>query len=142
MSEILLVEDSSDDIELTLRAFRRFDGELEVCVVKDGEEALEYLFCEGQYAGRDPSLRPLLVLLDLNLPKLSGIEVLERLRRHESTRLLPVVVLTTSSEPADLERCYEQGANSYVRKPVDYKDFEEMVKQLGGYWLGLNLRPD
>lgn len=141
MADILLVEDSVDDIELTLRAFRRHNPLRQVVVVQDGEEALEYLFGEGRYEAREPEPLPEFVLLDLNLPKLNGVEVLRRLRRDPRTNLLPVVMLTTSAEPGDLERCYSGGANSYVRKPVDYQDFVEVVRQLGGYWLGLNRRP-
>jgi two-component system response regulator len=141
VSEILLVEDSIDDIELTLRAFRRQEPTRRVAVAQDGEEALEYLFCEGRYLGRSGDERPALVLLDLNLPKLTGIEVVRRLRADARTSLLPVVMLTTSADPGDLEECYAGGANSYVRKPVDYQDFTEVVRQLGQYWLGLNRAP-
>ena len=141
MPEILLVEDSADDIELTLRAFRRREAQQSVAVVKDGEEALEYLFREGRYEDRDVNSSPRLVLLDLNLPKLGGVQVLQRLRSDDRTKLLPVVVLTTSAEPRDLEECYGYGANSYVRKPVDFRDFESVVDQLHNYWLSLNLPP-
>jgi two-component system response regulator len=141
MSDILLVEDSADDIELTLRAFRRHNPIQRVVVVEDGEQALEYLFGEGRYAGSGPVRLPELVLLDLNLPKVNGIEVLRTVRRDPRTRLVPVVMLSTSAEPSDLESCYAGGANSYVRKPVDYQDFQDLVEQLGRYWLGLNKRP-
>jgi two-component system response regulator len=141
MADILLVEDSADDVELTLRAFRRHDPIQQVVVAQDGEQAVEYLFGEGRYAGCGPAPLPELVLLDLNLPKLNGIEVLRRVRHDTRTRLLPVVMLSTSAEPSDLESCYVGGANSYVRKPVDYQDFQELVSQLGRYWLGLNKRP-
>jgi two-component system response regulator len=141
MPDVLLVEDSPDDIELTLRAFRRHDSIHEVAVARDGEEALEYLFYEGRYAGQGPGPLPQLVLLDLNLPKLNGVEVLRRIREDPRTRLLTVVMLSTSSEPGDLELCYAGGANSYVRKPVNYQDFQEVVRLLGRYWLGLNRRP-
>jgi two-component system response regulator len=141
MADILLVEDSADDVELTLRAFRRHDPVQHVVVAQDGEQALAYLFGEGRYAGRGCAPLPELVLLDLNLPKLNGIEVLRKVRHDPRTRLLPVVMLSTSAEPSDLESCYAGGANSYVRKPVDYQDFQELVRQLGRYWLGLNKGP-
>jgi two-component system response regulator len=130
---ILLVEDSEDDVELTLRALRRSGIRSRVEVARDGAAALEYL--EGT-----PAL-PALVLLDLNLPKLSGLEVLERLRAHPRTRLLPVVILTSSRDDADLVKSYSLGANSYVRKPVDYDAFLEAARQLGQYWLGINEAP-
>ncbi len=137
MSEpvILLVEDSEDDVELTLRALRRNDVPSRVEVARDGAAALEYLLGEAK--------RPLpaVVLLDLNLPKLSGLEVLERLRAHPRTRLLPVVILTSSREQADLAKGYALGANSYVRKPVDYDAFLEAARQLGAYWLQVNEAP-
>lgn len=139
--DILLVEDSPDDIELTLRAFRRHDPVQRIAVVEDGEEALEYLFAEGRYRERNASRQPDLVLLDLHLPKLSGLDVLVRLRADPRTSLLPVVMLTTSAEPADLENSYAEGVNSYVRKPLDYQDFVEVVGQLERYWLELNRRP-
>lgn len=142
MPDILLVEDSIDDIELTLRAFSRQQPVQKVAVVQDGEEALEYLFCEGRYLGRSEEAPPALVLLDLNLPKLSGVQVVRRMRADPRTQLVPVVMLTTSAEPGDLIECYAGGANSYVRKPVDYQDFTEVVGQLGRYWLDLNRRPE
>lgn len=138
---ILLVEDNQDDIDLTLRALRKHDLNREVVVVKDGAEALEFLFCEGQHADRTPSNLPQLVLLDINLPKLSGIEVLRRLRSDPRTQLLPVVMLTTSRQDQDIVESYASGANSYVRKPVSFTEFTEAVKQLGVYWLVLNQYP-
>lgn len=141
-ADILLVEDSLDDIELTLRAFRRQQPGQLVAVVQDGEEALEYLFCEGRYQSRSPGEPPALVLLDLNLPKLNGAQVVRRLRADPRTQLLRVVIMTTSAQPGDLLECYAGGANSYVRKPVDYQDFAEVVRQLGHYWLEINRRPD
>jgi CheY-like chemotaxis protein len=140
MNEILLVEDNPDDVELTLRAFRRSNIANEVIVVRDGVEALEYLFATGRYAARDAEALPQVVLLDLNLPRLSGLEVLERLRAHAKTKLLPVVILTSSTEERDLVQGYSLGANSYVRKPVDFEQFADSVKQLGLYWLVLNQR--
>jgi two-component system, response regulator len=140
MNEILLVEDNADDIELTLRAFRKSNIANEVVVVRDGVEALEYLFTTGRYADRDPDALPQVVLLDLNLPRLGGLEVLERVRAHPKTALLPVVILTSSIEERDLVSGYSLGANSYVRKPVDFEQFADSVKQLGLYWLLLNQR--
>lgn len=138
---ILLVEDNSDDEALTLRALKKNHIGNEVMVVRDGVEALDYLFGTGPHAGRDLTATPDLILLDLKLPKVDGIEVLRAIRDNERTRLLPVVVLTTSSEEPDKIRCYDLGANSYVRKPVDFQQFIEAVGQLGLYWLILNERP-
>jgi two-component system response regulator len=138
---ILLVEDNDDDVELTLRALRRNPVANRVDVVRDGAEALEYLFASGSYAGRDERDAPNLVLLDLKLPKVGGLEVLERLRADPRTRRLPVVVLTSSNVESDLARSYDLGANSYIRKPVDFTQFMEAVNQLGLYWLVLNEAP-
>jgi len=135
---ILLVEDNSDDEALTLRALKKNNILNEVVVARDGEEALDYLFGTGKYEGRDTSLQPQVILLDLQLPKLSGLEVLKSLRADERTVLQPVVVLTTSSEETDIMASYRNGANSYIRKPVDFNQFIEAVKQLGLYWLELN----
>lgn len=137
---IVLVEDNADDEALTMRAFRKNDLPAEVAVVRDGQEALNYLLCEGQFAQRDPASVPSLILLDINLPKLSGIEVLRRLRADSRTNLLPVVILTSSKEEGDLINSYRLGVNSYVRKPVDYDTFMDTVRQLGIYWLLLNER--
>lgn len=138
---ILLVEDNPDDQELTLRAIRAEHIRNEVVVVEDGEEALEYLFAEGRYSDRDAEDLPQVVLLDLKLPKIDGLEVLERLRADERTRLLPVVILTSSKEERDLVDGYSLGANSYVRKPVHFTEFREAVRKLGLYWLLLNEPP-
>jgi two-component system, response regulator len=138
---ILLVEDSPDDEALTLRALKKNSIEHEVVVAHDGAEALDFLFGTGAYAGRDINIVPDVILLDLKLPKIDGLEVLKTLRRNESTRLLPVVVLTTSTEDKDKLMSYDLGANSYVRKPVDFQQFIEAVGQLGLYWLILNERP-
>jgi CheY-like chemotaxis protein len=132
---ILLVEDSEDDVELTLRALRRNAVQSRVEVARDGAAALDYLL------GESPAALPAVILLDLNLPKVSGLEVLERLRAHPRTRLVPVVILTSSREQADLLRGYSLGANSYVRKPVDYDAFQEAARQLGQYWLQVNEAP-
>ncbi len=138
---ILLVEDNPDDEALTLRALKKNNILNEVVVAHDGAEALDYLFGAGPYAGRDPSEPPQVVLLDLKLPKVDGLQVLRRIRADERTRLLPVVVLTSSKEEQDLLNSYSLGANSYVRKPVDFNQFMEAVRQLGLYWLVLNEPP-
>jgi two-component system response regulator len=143
MSEktILLVEDNPDDELLTLRALRKNKILNEVTVVRDGAEALDYLFGAGKYAGRDTRDMPQVVLLDLKLPKLDGLEVLRRLRAEELTRRLPVVVLTSSDEEQDILASYDLGANSYVRKPVEFHQFIDALGQLGLYWLVLNQPP-
>jgi len=138
---ILLVEDNPDDEELTLRAFRQNNILNEVAVVHDGQEALDYLFCEGAHTARDPRHMPAVVLLDLKLPKIDGLEVLRRVRADERTRLQAVVILTSSKEEQDLVNGYRLGANSYIRKPVDFTKFMEAVRQLGFYWLVLNEPP-
>lgn len=135
---ILLVEDNPADVTLTLRAMKRSNIANEMVVARDGVEALDYLFGTGQYAGRDVAELPVVVLLDLKLPKIDGIEVLRRIRANPVTKPLPVVVLTSSREPSDLTACYDLACNSYVRKPVDFNQFAEAVKQLGLYWLVLN----
>ncbi|MBU2009792.1 MAG: response regulator [Chloroflexi bacterium] len=138
---ILLVEDNPDDVELTLRAFRKSNVANEIVVARDGAEALDYLFGTGPYAGRAPSIMPEVVLLDLKLPRIDGLEVLRRLRADERTKLLPVVILTSSKEEKDLVNGYKFGANSYVRKPVDFDQFIKAVQQLGLYWLVFNEPP-
>ncbi len=138
---LLLVEDNPDDEDLTLRALRRGGIANDVAVAHDGAEALDYLHGTGRHAGRDLSRMPAVVLLDLKLPKLSGIEVLKRIRGDARTRALPVVVLTSSSEDEDMIRSYENGANSYVRKPVNFAEFTKAVGELGMYWLLLNSLP-
>jgi two-component system response regulator len=135
---ILLVEDNPDDIALTIRAFRKSNIMNEIVQAHDGSEALDYLFGTGQYGGRDLSVMPTLILLDLKMPKVDGLEVLRRLRANELTKLLPVVILTTSKEDQDVIDGYALGANSYVRKPVDFNQFVEAVRQLGLYWFVLN----
>jgi len=140
-NHILLVEDNPDDIKLTLRALKKSNILNEVVIAKDGVEALDYLFGTGKYEGRDLSVMPQLILLDLKMPKLDGMEVLQRIRKNEKTQLLPVVVLTTSSEDRDKIESYKLGANSYIRKPVDFNQFVEAVQQLGLYWLVLNDPP-
>ena len=138
---ILLVEDNPDDEALTLRALKKNNIMNDVVVARDGAEALDYLFGTGTHAGRDVSDQPQIVLLDLKLPKLDGLEVLRRMRADARTRLQPVAVLTTSNEDRDILSSYELGANSYIRKPVDFEQFMEAVRQLGLYWLVLNVAP-
>ncbi len=138
---ILLVEDNSDDEALTLRALKKNNIRNEVVVAHDGAEALEYLFGTGKYAGRNTNLTPQVVLLDLKLPKVEGLEVLRRVRADQRTKLLPVVILTSSNEEQDRIDGYGLGANSYVRKPVDFSQFMEAARQLGLYWLILNESP-
>jgi two-component system response regulator len=135
---ILLVEDNADDETLTLRALKKNNVSNEVVVARDGVEALDYLFGSGAHAGRDLKVMPQVVLLDLKLPKLDGLEVLRRLRADNRTKLLPVVILTSSNEEQDRINGYGLGANSYVRKPVDFNQFSEAARQLGLYWLVLN----
>jgi two-component system, response regulator len=135
---ILLVEDNADDEKLTLRALKKNNIRNEVVVARNGAEALDYMFGTGAYAGRDMNLMPQVVLLDLKLPKLGGLEVLRRLRANDRTKLIPVVILTSSNEEQDRINGYGLGANSYVRKPVDFNQFSEAARQLGLYWLVLN----
>jgi two-component system, response regulator len=138
---ILLVEDNASDEELTLRALKKSNIGNKVVVKRDGSAALDYLFAKGASAGRDTTELPQVVLLDLNLPKMGGLEVLRAIRANERTKLLPVVILTSSKEDKDLRGGYESGANSYIVKPVDFTQFAEAVRQLGMYWLVLNQRP-
>jgi len=139
--DILLVEDNPDDVELTLRAMRKFNIVNDITVVRDGVEALDYLFCTGPYAGRDQSLMPAIILLDLKLPRIDGLEVLRCIRADSRTKLIPVAILTSSKEESDISNGYQLGANSYVRKPVDFSQFAEAVRNLGLYWLMLNEPP-
>lgn len=141
VSDILLVEDNPDDVELTRLAFVEAGQPHRLHVVSDGAEAVDYLLARGRHAERDPAALPALVLLDLNLPRLDGHEVLQAIRADATTRCLPVVVLTTSIEPSDVERAYARGANSYIQKPVEFDRFVDVVRQVGRYWLGINLAP-
>ena len=139
--EILLVEDSPSDVELTLHAFNKHNLTNKIHVVRDGAEALDFLFCTGPYASRDANARPKVILLDLKLPKVDGLEVLRRVKADNRTRSIPVVVLTSSGEERDLVESYALGVNSYIRKPVDFEQFTEAVRLVGLYWLLLNQPP-
>lgn len=139
--EILLVEDNDEDVELTLRALRKEHLATNIEVVRDGEEALEFIFCSGNYSGRSFECPPRLVLLDLKLPKVNGLQVLKKLKNDARTRSIPVVVLTSSKEERDLVESYGNGANSYIQKPVDFDQFRETVKKTGFYWLLINQPP-
>jgi two-component system response regulator len=138
---ILLVEDNADDEALTLRALNKSKIANKIVVVRDGAEALDYLFCKGVHVDRDPLDLPQVILLDLKLPKVDGLEVLRQLRAEPRTHMLPVVILTSSKEEQDLVNAYSSGANSYVRKPVDFNQFVDAISQLGLYWLVLNEAP-
>jgi two-component system response regulator len=139
--DILLVEDSPDDIELTLRTLNKHLVTTRIEVVRDGAEALDYLLCTGPHAARSIELKPRLVLLDLKLPKVNGLEVLRKIKSDPRSRTIPVVVLTSSSEDRDIAEAYQLGVNSYIVKPVDFKQFDEAIRQVGLYWLLLNYRP-
>ncbi|MBN2425684.1 MAG: response regulator [Calditrichaceae bacterium] len=143
MSEkiILLVEDNADDEELTIRTLKKNHIKNEIIVVRDGVEALDYLFCTGKYKSRDISISPVLIMLDIKLPKLNGLDVLKKIKSDKKTSMIPVVILTSSDEDRDLVESYKLGANSYVRKPVDFNDFQSSVKQLALYWVLLNEVP-
>jgi len=138
---ILLVEDNPSDIELTRRALKKNNITNELVVAGTGQEALDYLFGRGEHAGRGPAELPAITLLDLKLPGMDGLEVLRRIREHERTRLIPVVILTSSKQEEDLVESYKRGANSYIRKPVDFVQFAEAIRNLGLYWLILNEPP-
>jgi CheY-like chemotaxis protein len=139
--QILLVEDNPDDVQLTLRALQKSNIANEVVVAEDGVEAIEYFAGRGRFAGRDTSILPQVILLDLKMPRMDGLDVLRSIRADERTRLLPVVVMTTSNEDKDRVESYKLGANSYVRKPMDFNQFAEAVRRLGLYWLVLNQAP-
>jgi CheY-like chemotaxis protein len=140
--KILLVEDNPDDVELTLRAFKKNNIINKIIVKRDGAEALDYFFGKDGVADKHNNALPIVILLDLKIPKKNGIEVLKKLKADERTKLIPIVILTSSKEPIDLLSCYKLGCNSYIRKPVDFSQFMEMVKQLGLYWLLINESPN
>jgi len=139
--EILLVEDNPADLELTLHVLRRNNLANRIEVARDGEEALDFLFCAGKHSGRNPNQMPKLILLDLKLPRVDGIEVLRQVKANPKTKSIPITVLTSSKEGNDLSRCYELGVNSYIQKPVDFDKFREVVKQFSLYWLVVNTPP-
>ena len=138
---ILLVEDNQDDVELTLRAFKKNNISNEVIVAHDGQEAVDFLFGSGKYSKRDTTILPTLILLDLQLPKIDGQQVLKKIRANEKTKLIPVVIMTSSKEESDLLNGYKNGCNSYVQKPVDFTEFNLAIQNLGLYWLLLNEPP-
>jgi len=140
MSKLLLVEDNPSDEKLTMTAFKRVGLANEIVVVRDGQEALDFLFCTGQYIERE-RVMPAMMLLDLNLPRIDGLEVLQRVRRDSRIGLLPIVILTSSKEQEDIARSYSLGANAYVRKPVDFGEFVKAARTLGLFWLLINERP-
>lgn len=139
---ILLVEDNPDDIELTLRAFKKNNILNEIIVIHDGVEAIDYFFGKNGVVHKNQNALPVVILLDLKIPKINGIEVLKKLKADEKTKLIPVVILTSSKEPKDLLSCYKLGCNSYIRKPVNFSEFMETVKQMGLYWLLINETPN
>jgi CheY-like chemotaxis protein len=139
--EILLVEDNMDDAEMTIRALRKKNLSNRLTHLTDGEEALDFLFGKGKFEGRDINYKPKLILLDLKMPKIDGMEVLEKVKSNSETKKIPVVVLTSSKEDPDLKKCYELGANSYIVKPVEFESFINAVSELGLYWMLLNQVP-
>lgn len=139
--DILLVEDNPDDLELTMHALRREHLANNIFTVRDGEEALEFLFCNGKFEARDSDHPPRLVLLDLKLPKLNGLEVLKKIKQDARTKAVPVVILTSSKEERDLVASYNMGANSYIQKPVDFERFRDIVRNTGLYWMVINQQP-
>jgi two-component system, response regulator len=139
--DILLVEDNPEDLALALFALKKAPHPCSVQVLRDGEEALNYLFCRGPYSAAPTPPRPRLILLDLKLPKLTGLEVLRELKKNASTRTIPVVIMTSSSQERDLLECYLEGANSYVQKPIDFGQFQLIINGLGSYWLTINQVP-
>jgi two-component system, response regulator len=139
--ELLLVEDSEDDADLTLRAFRSAGMDCKIVLVRDGTQALDYVFARGGWADRNPTLLPFLILLDLKMPNASGLDVLREIRQNPQTRPIPIVVMSCSTEQTDIVSSYEHGANSYIRKPVDFMEFAKAVELIGRYWLSLNQSP-
>ncbi len=139
--EILLVEDNADDAEMTIHALRKKNLANKLIHLQDGEEAMDFLFGVGKFAGRDVSIRPRLILLDLKMPKVDGMQVLAKVKSNDATKMIPIVILTSSKEDPDLSRCYELGANSYIVKPVEFDSFINAVTELGMYWMLLNQPP-
>lgn len=139
--EILIVEDNRNDAEMAMRALKKNNLSNRVLIVEDGEEALDFIFAKGKFAGRDKSTRPRIILLDLKLPKIDGLEVLKKIKSNEQTKIIPVIVLTSSKEETDVIRSYQLGVNSYIVKPVDFNKFVEAIKEVGLYWLLLNQPP-
>lgn len=139
--DILLVEDSEYDAEMTIRAVKKSAMVDNIIHVKDGAEALDFIFGTGKYEGRNTDMKPKVILLDLKMPKLGGVEVLEKIKSNPATKAIPIVVLTSSKESPDIEKCYDLGANSYIVKPVDFETFEKTVMELGLYWMSIN-QPD
>jgi CheY-like chemotaxis protein len=139
--EILLIEDNPNDAELTMRSFKKNNITNNVLHLKDGAAALEFLFGSGEFAGRNVNNKPKVILLDLKMPKVDGVEVLQKIKANDNTKSIPVVVLTSSKEDPDIQRCYMLGANSYIVKPVDFDSFQKVVTQLGLYWMLLNQPP-
>jgi len=140
--EILLVEDNPNDVELTLRALKKNNLSNRIFVVNDGEKALDFIFCRGEFVNRDECKAPKLMLLDLKLPKINGLEVLEEIKKNDETKMIPVVVLTSSREERDMIETYKLGVNSYITKPVDFDKFTDAVREIGLYWLLINQLPD
>jgi len=139
--DILLVEDNASDAEMTINALKESKLANNLLHVKDGEQALDFIFAEGKYADREMDNRPKLILLDLKMPKVNGVEVLTKIRSDERTRMIPVVILTSSKEDPDIAKCYELGANSYVVKPVEFEEFQKAISHLGLYWMIVNQHP-
>ena len=137
-ADILFIEDNQNDIELTLRALNKINVSNKIHTIEDGEEAMEYINCTGQYANRNKLQNPKVILLDLKLPKVSGLEILKRIKSNYRTKFIPVIILTSSREESDLIRSYKYGVNSYVVKPINFKNFNNAIESIGLYWLGLN----